>query len=152
MISVLEPRITPWPLQYGHWLSLVGSFIVGRRLALVAKLDQNTIFDSDVGTGVCQSRMELFLKCEASATQLSCNESNGDSSGGQPALNRGLAMGRAHLSIRRHEHDSDHSLTSLPQSDAERRYVTVLIEENAQLRELVVQLSKLVIKNIVERK
>ena len=41
-------------------------------------------------------------------------------------------MRRAHFSIRRHEHDSEHSLTSQPQSDAERRYVSALVEENAR--------------------
>ena len=39
-----------------------------------------------------------------------------------------------------HRHDEDHV------------DVPALIEENAQLRELVIQLSKLVIKNVVDKK
>ena len=52
---------------------------------------------------------------------------------------------------------------SLPQSDncgapplrwndSERINVSALIEENEQLRELVIQLSKLVIKNVIDQK
>jgi len=36
--------------------------------------------------------------------------------------------------------------------DDERQDISSIIEENAQLRELVIQLSKLVIKNVVDRK
>jgi hypothetical protein len=54
-------------------------------------------------------------------------------------------MGHAHPSAHRHERS-----TNLPplRRDGE----AALIEENAQLRELVIYLSKLVIKNVVDRK
>ena len=41
---------------------------------------------------------------------------------------------------------------SIPWNDNERINVGALIEENAQLRELVIQLSKLVIKNAIDKK
>jgi len=61
-------------------------------------------------------------------------------------------MASMHPSPHRHEHHAKASLVSLPQGDAEFHNVTALIEENAQLRELVIQLTKLVLKNVVDRK
>ena len=61
-------------------------------------------------------------------------------------------MARAHSSPHRHEVHAKAPHVSLPQSDDEPYDVSALIEENAQLRELVIQLSKLVLKNVVERK
>ena len=40
----------------------------------------------------------------------------------------------------------------LPWNDNDRINVSALIEENTRLRELVIQLSKLVIKNVIDKK
>ncbi|MGC1466166.1 MAG: hypothetical protein WA792_10575 [Pseudolabrys sp.] len=61
-------------------------------------------------------------------------------------------MGGPHPTPRPHEHIVERSLAAPPQSDDEPQNVSALIEENAQLRELVIQLSKLVIRNVVDRK
>ena len=64
-------------------------------------------------------------------------------------LKAGFAMGTAHSRPRQHERDLNHP----PRQDANGKIdVNALIEENAQLRELVIQLSKLVIKNVVDKK
>jgi hypothetical protein len=56
-------------------------------------------------------------------------------------------MGSAHPSLRQHQRHVE------PRQDGHAEVdVEALIEENAQLRELVIQLSKLVIKNVVDRK
>jgi hypothetical protein len=44
------------------------------------------------------------------------------------------------------------SAQRLPSNDIERRDIDALIEENRQLRELVIYLSKLVIKNVTDQK
>ncbi len=61
-------------------------------------------------------------------------------------------MASMHPSPHRHEHNAEASHVSPPQSDDEHNNISALIEENAQLRELVIQLSKLVLKNVVDRK
>jgi hypothetical protein len=61
-------------------------------------------------------------------------------------------MASAHPSPHRHEHHAKASLVSLHRSEDKHDDVSALIEENAQLRELVIQLSKLVLKNVVDRK
>ncbi len=58
-------------------------------------------------------------------------------------------MGSAHPSPRQHENYTTRS----PRRDNNGHMdVTALVEENAQLRELVIQLSRIVIKNVAERK
>ena len=44
------------------------------------------------------------------------------------------------------------SARRLPSNDIERRDIDSLLEENRQLRELVIYLSKLVIKKVTDRK
>ena len=61
-------------------------------------------------------------------------------------------MASSHPSQHRHVHHAKPSLVSLSRSEDEQHDVSALIEENVQLRELVIQLSKLVIKNVVDRK
>ena len=56
-------------------------------------------------------------------------------------------MGSAHPSRIHERHASPP-----PRHDDERVDIGALVEENSQLRELVIQLSKLVIKNVVDRK
>jgi hypothetical protein len=60
-------------------------------------------------------------------------------------------MAQAHLSAGNRDH---HARDLLQGSDNGRKDLNMdkLREENAQLRELVIQLSKLVIRNVVERK
>jgi hypothetical protein len=59
-------------------------------------------------------------------------------------------MGQAHLSASHRDH---HARDLLQGSDTARKDFNMdkLREENAQLRELVIQLSKLVIRNVIER-
>ena len=58
-------------------------------------------------------------------------------------------MGSVHPSARQHENYP----TRPPRRDNNGHMdVSALIEENAQLRELVIQLSRIVIKNVAERK
>lgn len=64
-------------------------------------------------------------------------------------LEGGFAMGSAHPSARQHENYTAPS----PRGDANSQMdVSALIAENAQLRELVIQLSRIVIKNVADRK
>ena len=56
-------------------------------------------------------------------------------------------MGSVQFPPRRHDRQAAPEATH----DKERMDVNALLEENAQLRELVIQLSKLVIKNVVDR-
>lgn len=58
-------------------------------------------------------------------------------------------MGQVQPSTRHQERKANHSALW---RDIEGLDVHALQEENTQLRELVIQLSKLVIKNVVERK
>ena len=57
-------------------------------------------------------------------------------------------MKPVHSPSRQREHRASPPL----RVDDERQDISSIIEENAQLRELVIQLSKLVIKNVVDRK
>jgi hypothetical protein len=58
-------------------------------------------------------------------------------------------MGSAHPSPRHHE---NYSTRSQRRDDNGHVDVSALVEENAQLRELVIQLSRIVIKNVADRK
>jgi hypothetical protein len=64
-------------------------------------------------------------------------------------LRREGAVGQAHTSTRHHERNAN-----LPpiRRDIDQLDVHALLQENTQLRELVIQLSKLVIKNVVDHK
>jgi len=57
-------------------------------------------------------------------------------------------MGSVHSSLPPHERHVSHP----PRQNGGHVDIDALVEENAQLRELVIQLSKLVIKNVVDRK
>jgi len=58
-------------------------------------------------------------------------------------------VGQAHPSTRHHERNAN---LPLLRRDIDQLDLHALQEENSQLRELVIQLSKLVIKNVVDRK
>ena len=58
-------------------------------------------------------------------------------------------MGSAHPPIRQRENYA----TPSPRGNGDGRTdINALIEENVQLRELVIQLSKIVVKNVADRK
>jgi len=61
-------------------------------------------------------------------------------------------MGGLHPTPRSRERRVKRSLASSHRGDDDQHDVSALIEENARLRELVIQLSKLVIRNVVDRK
>jgi hypothetical protein len=61
-------------------------------------------------------------------------------------------MASAHPAPHRHEHHAKALSVSLYRTDNKHNDVSALIEENAHLRELVIHLSKLVLKNVVDRK
>jgi hypothetical protein len=59
-------------------------------------------------------------------------------------------MGQAPPPLPRHR---EHNRNSQPlRRDNEQADVSALVEENAQLRELVIQLSKLVVRNVVNHR
>ena len=53
-----------------------------------------------------------------------------------------------HSSSRQHEHRAALQL----RHDDDRQDISAIVEENRQLRELVIQLSKIVVRNVVDRK
>ena len=61
-------------------------------------------------------------------------------------------MGHARPLARHHDRHDDSSLLQGEAGRKDHLELNALRDENAQLRELVIQLSKLVIKNVVDRK
>ena len=60
-------------------------------------------------------------------------------------------MVSSHPLPRRHERHANGAPLQ-PQSEDGQHDLRSLVEENAQLRELVIQLSKLVVRNVIEQK
>jgi hypothetical protein len=61
-------------------------------------------------------------------------------------------MGQARLLARHHDRHDDGAAPHGQPGRSDHLELEALRDENAQLRELVIQLSKLVIKNVVDRK
>jgi hypothetical protein len=60
-------------------------------------------------------------------------------------------MGSAQPLPRKHERPHDHGASSHQRDNNDRPDIDALLKENARLKELVIKLSGLVLKNVVDR-